>query len=92
MNEQNLNDQIKEGQALVAQASKLVAEHNSLYEKAGIGDNFIDQILASNDFNSEFKDKIREEHAKATSKMESQAKPDQSGKNKIASRSGVTKI
>ena len=92
MNEQNLNDQIKEGEALVAKASKLVADHNSLYEKAGIGDNFIDEILTSDDFDSEFKDKIREEHAKVISEMESQAQPDQTGKNKIASRSGVTKI
>ncbi len=93
MNEKQLNDQIKEGEALVARASKLVADHNSLYEKAGIGDNLIDEILVNDNFNSEFKDKIREEHARTISEMESQSRSDtQTGENKIASRSGVTKI
>ena len=96
MNEQELNDQIKDAENLVAKAEKLVADNKSFYERAGIsGDisNIVDDILVSDSFDTEFKDKVKEEHDKAMSKIEAQSKQNsQAGSSTIASRSGVTKI
>ena len=92
MNEQELDDQIEEGKSLVARAEQLVAANRSLNEEAGISDDIFAEVLASDNFDREFKDKIREERAKAISEIETRSKQAQTVSSKITSRSDVTRI
>ena len=93
MDTQELDNQIEEGKSVVARAEKIVAEHKALNEKAGISDDIFAEVLASDNFSREFKDKIREERAKAISDIEAQSrKYAQGGSSKITSRHSVTKI
>ena len=93
MNTQELDNQIEEGQSVVARAEELMAAQRSLNEEAGISGDIFAEVLASDNFSGEFKDKIRDARAKAISEIEARSKNyTQGGSNKIASHQGVTKI
>ena len=93
MNEQELDLQIKEGEAAVATAEKSIAEGKSFSDKIGIDDNFLEKVLACEHFSEEFKDKIREEVANLTAELDAHQRQYVEGKSSnIAARQGVTKI
>lgn len=93
MDIQELDNQIEEGKSVVASAARLLAEQKAINEKAGVSDDIFAEVLASDNFSREFKDKIREERAKAISDIEAQSqKYIKSRNSKITSRQSVTKI
>ena len=93
MNEPELDQQIQEGQAVIARAQKLVAENKALYEEAGVGSDLFADVLNSDNFTQEFKDIVKAERAKAVAKIEDQVRQHAPGKSsKIAVNKNATKI
>ena len=93
MDEQALKIQIEEGKVAIAAAQKLISDNKSLYEQTGVGDDLFAKVLANDNFTPEFKDIVKDERAKAISKMEDQGKRHGvSKRSKIAGHAGVTKI
>ena len=93
MDEQALQLQIEEGQVAIAAAQKLISDNKSLYKETGVGDDLFAKVLANDNFTSEFKDIVKDERAKAISKIKDQGRRHEASKrSKIAGHAGVTKI
>lgn len=95
MNDQEIDQQIAEGKSIVEKAEKLVAEQKALNERLGIGDDIFSEVLASDNFPKELKDKIRQERDKTIAEIEAKSSTSsqvQGKRSKISNREGVTRI
>ena len=94
MTEEELNQLIEEGQAIIAQAEKSVEAQKQFNAQHGISEDFFSDIMNSDQCTPQFRELIEKERAAVMKKIsEEEATPSPSGSSsKIGTRKGVTRI
>lgn len=95
MTEQELDQLIKEGQDIIAQAEKSIAAQQKLSAQLGVSSDFFADVMNSNQCPSKLKELIERERAAVMAESQAQAsQPATSGttSSKIGTRKDVTRI